>query len=57
VAVLIFSGSATAFPPLKFQQKTLEGRLLFGYFILSCRRKSDWLKGIRVKTRKDAGAR
>jgi hypothetical protein len=30
--------------------KNISGeRLLFGYFILSCRRKSDWFEGIRVK--------
>jgi hypothetical protein len=32
-------------------------RLLFGYFILSCRRKSDWLEGIQVKTIMDDGAK
>jgi hypothetical protein len=32
-------------------------RLLFGYFILSCRRKSNWFEGIRVKTAKDGSAR
>jgi hypothetical protein len=31
-------------------------RLLFGYFILSCRRKSDWLERILVKTIRDDGA-
>ncbi|WP_339724630.1 hypothetical protein [uncultured Paraglaciecola sp.] len=32
-------------------------RLLFGYFILSCRRKSDWLEGIQVKNAMDCGKR
>jgi hypothetical protein len=32
-------------------------RLLFGYFILSYRRKSDWLEGIQVKKHQDDGAK
>jgi hypothetical protein len=37
--------------------KNISGeRLLFGYFILSCRRKSDWLEGIQVTNHKDDGA-
>jgi hypothetical protein len=36
--------------------KNISGeRLLFGYFILSCRRKSNWLEGIQVKTIRDDG--
>jgi len=38
--------------------KNISGeRLLFGYFILSCRRKSNWLERILVKNHHDDGAK